>query len=37
MLIDLIPLFKYTTITKNIYKDFMSLTPPWLIFLRATR
>ena len=32
MVIDLIPSFKYTAITKNIYKDVMPLTPPWLIF-----
>ena len=32
MVIDLIPSFKYATITKNIYKDVMPLTPLWLIF-----
>ena len=32
MVIDLIPSFKYTAITKNIYKDVIPLTPPWLLF-----
>ena len=32
MVIDLIPSFQYTIITKNIYKDVIPLTPPWLIF-----
>ena len=32
MVIDLIPSFKYTIITKNIYKEVIPLTPPWLVF-----
>ena len=32
MVIDLIPSFKYTMITKNIYKEVIPLTPPWLVF-----